>query len=346
MRTQPVAVIGGGSWGTALSIHLGRLRLSPRLWARDATLAGLMRGSGENPWYLPGISLPAGLRVTSELAEALEGAALVIVAVPSHVFDAVMEGVARWLTKGATILSATKGLEPERSRRMSEIASARCPDSPAAVLSGPTFAREVALSRPTAAVVAAADPEIVKALQQQLSSPEFRLYTNSDVLGVEIGGALKNVMAIATGISDGLGLGENARAALITRGLAEITRLGVALGASAATFAGLAGIGDLVLTCTGSLSRNHALGLALARGKTLAEAQGETRMVAEGARTSLSATALASRTGVELPICREVAALLFQGKMPKDALASLLQREFRAEEEPYSTATAPRAVAG
>ncbi|MBI2152576.1 MAG: NAD(P)-dependent glycerol-3-phosphate dehydrogenase [Candidatus Rokubacteria bacterium] len=341
MTPAPVAVIGGGSWGTGLSVHLGRLGLTARLWARDAALVALMRSKRENPWYLPGIPLPAALSVTSDHGEALEGAGLVIVAVPSHVFDAVLEQAARRLARGTTILSATKGLEPERARRMSEIASARCPGSPIAALSGPTFAREVALGRPTAAVVASTDPDVAKALQRLLSSPEFRLYTNRDLLGVEIGGALKNVMAIATGISDGLGLGENARAALITRGLAEITRLGGALGASPATFAGLAGIGDLVLTCTGSLSRNHALGLALARGQSLEQARGETRMVAEGARTSLSATALARRVGVALPICQEVAAVLFEGKTPKEALASLLQREYRAEEEPLPATSAP-----
>ncbi|MEK7364090.1 MAG: NAD(P)H-dependent glycerol-3-phosphate dehydrogenase [candidate division NC10 bacterium] len=342
MTAAPVAVVGGGSWGSALAVHLGRLGLVPRLWARDAALVGLIRSKRENPWYLPDIPLPETLSVTSDLAEALDGAGLVIVAVPSHVFDAIMEAAAARLGGRTTLLSATKGLDPERSRRMSEIASARCPASPIAVLSGPTFAREVALGRPTAAVVASADPDVATALQHRLSSPEFRLYTNRDVLGVEIGGALKNVMAIATGISDGLGLGENARAALITRGLAEITRLGVALGASPATFAGLAGIGDLVLTCTGSLSRNHALGLALAHGRTLEQARGETRMVAEGARTSRSATALARQKGVALPICQEVAAVLFEGKTPQEALATLLQREYRAEEEPLPATSAPR----
>jgi len=342
MTAAPVAVIGGGSWGTALAVHLGRLALAPRLWARDPTLVGLIRSRRENPWYLPDIPLPETLSVTTDLAEALHGAGLAIVAVPSHVFDAIMEAAAPRLGGGTTILSATKGLEPERSRRMSEIASARCPGSPIAVLSGPTFAREVALGLPTAAVVASADAQVATALQRLLSSTEFRLYTNRDVLGVEIGGALKNVMAIATGISDGLGLGENARAALITRGLAEITRLGVALGASPPTFAGLAGIGDLVLTCTGSLSRNHALGLALARGKTVEQARGETRMVAEGARTSRSATVLARQKGVALPICREIAAVLFEGKTPREALASLLQREYRAEEEALPATSAPR----
>jgi glycerol-3-phosphate dehydrogenase (NAD(P)+) len=342
MTAAPVAVVGGGSWGSALAVHLGRLGLVPRLWARDAALVRLIRSKRENPWYLPDIPLPETLTVTSDLAEALGGAGLAIVAVPSHAFDAVMEVAAPHLGGGVTILSATKGLEPERSRRMSEVASARCPGSPIAVLSGPTFAREVALGLPTAAVVASVDPDVAKALQRQLSSPEFRLYTNRDVLGVEIGGAPKNAIAIATGISDGLRLGENARAALITRGLAEITRLGVALGAAPATFAGLAGIGDLVLTCTGSLSRNHALGLALARGKTFEQARGETRMVAEGARTSRSATALARQKGVALPICQEVAAVLFEGKTPQEALATLLQREPRAEEEHLPATSAPR----
>lgn len=341
MTGASVAVIGGGSWGTALAVHLGRLGLSTRLWVRNAELVGLIRSTGENPWYLPGIPLPTSLHATPELPEALEGGELVIIVVPSHAFDGVAEAVARRLPKGTRILSGTKGLEPEGARRMSEILTARFPASPIAVLSGPTFAREVALSHPTAAVVASADAEVARTLQRLLSSRQFRLYTNRDVVGVEIGGALKNVIAIATGISDGLGLGENSRAALVTRGLAEITRLGVALGASPATFAGLAGIGDLVLTCTGSLSRNHALGLALARGKTLEETRRETRMVAEGARTSLSATTLARRAGVSLPICEEVAAVLFQGKTPQEALTSLLQRETRSEEERLPAGSAP-----
>lgn len=335
MTARGVAVVGAGSWGTALSIHLGRLGDSPRLWARNAGLPSLMRETGENSWYLPGIPLPRGLRATSDLEEALSEADIAIVAVPSHAFDPVMETASRWLGRGTTILSATKGLEPERFRRMSEILATRCPDSPVAVLSGPTFAREVALACPTAAAVASADPEVARRLQRQLSARAFRLYTNRDVIGVEIGGALKNVMAIATGISDGLGLGENARAALITRGLAEITRLGVALGGAPATFAGLAGLGDLVLTCTGSLSRNRALGLALAEGRGLDQALGTTRMVAEGVRTSRSAVALARRAGVTLPICQEVSAVLFEGKSPQEALDALLQREVRPEEEQY-----------
>lgn len=343
MSARPVAIIGGGSWGTALAVHLARLDWSPRLWLRDAALRELLRASGENSWYLPGIPLPRSLVATTELAEAVAGADLIILAVPSHAFDGVAEALGRRVSEGTPVVSATKGLEPGSGRRMSEIVEARCPGARVSVLSGPTFAREVALCLPTAAVVASADADLARRLQRQLSSREFRLYTNRDVLGVEIAGALKNVMAIATGISDGLGLGENARAALITRGLAETTRLGVALGASPATFAGLAGVGDLVLTCTGSLSRNRALGLALGRGRSLAQILAETRMVAEGVRTSATAAGLARRAGgVALPICQEVAAVLFEGKAPRDALASLLGREVKAEDEPLPAAEVPR----
>lgn len=328
-----VAIIGGGGWGTALAIHLSRLGVAPRLWVYEAELVELIRSRRENSWYLPGIALPASVTPTSELAEALSGVDLAILAVPSHVFRQVMAGASRWISRNTTLLSATKGLDGDDPRRMSEILTELAPGRPVAVLSGPTFAREVAMGRPTAAVVAASDPEVSGRLQQRLSSQEFRLYTNGDVIGVELGGALKNVVAIGTGLSDGLGLGENARAALITRGLAEITRLGVALGAAPLTFAGLAGMGDLVLTCTGTLSRNRSLGLALAAGKRLDEAQAETRTVAEGVRTVTSAVALSRRTGVPMPICREVAAVLFEGKAPREALSSLLQREVRAEEE-------------
>lgn len=328
-----VAVVGGGSWGTALALYLARLGIAPRLWVREPELAELIRIKRENSWYLPGISLPQ-VHPTPMLAQALDGADIVLLVVPSHAFALVAEAARPWLRPEVPLLSATKGLDPVGARRMSEILAEISPASPVAVLSGPTFAREVALGRPTAAVVASTNPNLSVRFQRMLASREFRLYTNRDVLGVELGGALKNIIAIATGISDGLGLGENARAGLITRGLAEITRLGVALGASPLTFAGLAGLGDLVLTCTGSLSRNRALGLALAAGKNLAEAQGETRMVAEGVRTTESALRLARRAGVALPICQEVSAVLFEGKSPQAALSALLEREVRPEEEP------------
>ncbi len=329
-----VAVIGGGSWGTALAVALARRGMTSRLWVREPELAELMRVGRENSWYLPGIPLPPQVHPTPLLAQAVDGVELVLLVVPSCGFAAVVEAARPWLHPELPVLSATKGLDPAGARRMSEVLAELSPATPVAVLSGPTFAREVALGRPTAAVVASARQDLSVRLQRMLAAPEFRLYTNRDVVGVELGGALKNIIAIATGISDGLGLGENARAGLITRGLAEMTRLGVALGASPLTFSGLAGLGDLVLTCTGSLSRNRALGLALAAGKSLAEAQAATRMVAEGVRTAESALRLARRAGVGLPICQEVSAVLFEGKSPQAALSALLEREVRSEEEP------------
>ncbi len=259
-----------------------------------------------------------------------------IVAVPSHVVRRVATDLAPHLGAGARVLSAAKGIEEARFARVSEILGEVLPAyrERIAVLSGPTFALEVAQGRPTAAVVAAADPGLARGLQQALAAPAFRLYTRSDVAGVELGGALKNVIAIAAGISDGLDLGMNARAALLTRGLAEMTRLGVALGARPSTFAGLAGIGDLILTCTGALSRNRKLGLALAGGSTLAGWQAGTRSVAEGVLTTRAALALARKVGVTTPITAEVAAVLFEGKPPREALAALLSREVRPEEEP------------
>jgi glycerol-3-phosphate dehydrogenase (NAD(P)+) len=263
--------------------------------------------------------------VSGDITAVVDGVAVVLVAVPSEFVALTLKSIAR-VPAAVPVVSATKGFDPERHLRMTEVIAERFPESGVAALSGPTFAREVALGRPTAAVVASRDAALAARLQEELGTREFRLYTNADVVGVEAGGALKNVMAIATGIADGLGLGENARAALITRGLAEITRLSVALGAQPGTLAGLAGMGDLVLTCTGSLSRNRALGIALAKGSALERVEGETRMIAEGARTVRSALALARRHGVVLPICAEVAAVLFEGKPPAAALTALLGR--------------------
>jgi len=327
-----LALIGGGSWGTALAAHFGRRGLAVRLWAREPEIVESIARTRRNAWYLTDIALPASVRATAEVAEALDGAALVVVAVPSEFVDAVLKGMGH-VKSGVPIVSATKGLDPERHLRMTELIADRCPRAPVAALSGPTFAREVALGLPTACVVASRDEALARRLQGELGNREFRLYTNADVVGVEVGGALKNVIAIATGIADGLELGQNARAALITRGLAEITRLGIALGAAPSTLAGLAGLGDLVLTCTGGLSRNRALGMALAQGRTQAAVEGETRMIAEGARTVRSALALAERHGVSLPICAEVGEVLFAGKPPADALATLLGRAMRPEQE-------------
>jgi len=332
-RRGPVAVLGAGSWGTALAMHLGRSSVPVRLWARDAALAASMGARRENPRYLPGVKLPDGVTVTAEVGEALAGSHIVLVAVPSHFVEDVLVDVADRIARDAVLVSATKGLEPRHGLRMSELLAQRLPGRPVAVLSGPSFAREVAQGRPTALVIASSDEGIAADLQRRLAGPTLRLYTNRDVVGVELGGAVKNVMAIATGLVDGLGLGENARAALITRGLAEIVRLGTAAGAQPATFAGLAGLGDLVLTCTGSQSRNRALGGEIARGRSLVEAEAGTPMVAEGVRTVSSVLRMARDRGVTMPICEEVAAVLFEGKPAADSLASLLAREPKPEEE-------------
>ena len=327
-----IAIVGGGSWGTALAIHLARSAGAVRLWAREPEVVEGIRTRRRSPWYLSDLEIPSGVDATTEVAEAVRGASLVVVAVPSEFFAATLKSVGP-LSDAVPIVTATKGFDPERHLRMSEVVGEQFPHARVAALSGPTFAREVALGRPTAAVIASRDDALAGELQKRLGAREFRLYANRDVVGVEAGGALKNVMAIATGLVDGLGLGENARAALITRGLAEMTRLAVALGAMSATLAGLAGLGDLVLTCTGSLSRNRQLGIALTKGETVAAVEDRTRMVAEGVRTVTSALALARRHGVSMPICQEVGAVLFDGKAPTDALASLLERPLRREEE-------------
>ena len=337
-RREPVAVLGAGSWGTALAIHLGRCGAPVRLWARDPALVGAIRAARENPRYLPGLSLPDRVAVSGDAREVLADSRTVLVAVPSHFVETVLDAVGSHVAPGAVLVSATKGLDARHGLRMSELLSRRLPGCPVAVLSGPSFAREVAEGRPTALVVACADGRVAVDLQRRLAGPALRLYTNRDVVGVELAGALKNVMAIATGLVDGLGLGENARAALITRGLAEIVRLGAAAGAQPATFAGLAGLGDLVLTCTGSQSRNHALGCEIARGRALGQVEASTPMVAEGVRTVSSALRMARAAGVAMPICEEVAAVLFDGKPVAEALASLLAREPRPEEERVSHA--------
>lgn len=328
-----VAVVGAGSWGTALAMHLGRLGRSVRLWVRDPALARDIARTGENARYLPGIAMPDGAEVTSSPDRALAGAAIVVVAVPSHVIEDVLAPMAPLFPPLATVVSATKGLDPRSGRRISEVLAGIAPGRPVAVLSGPSFAREVAVGLPTALVVAAADVDVARRLQRELAAPAFRLYTNRDVLGVELAGALKNVMAIATGLCDGLGLGENARAALITRGLAEMVRLGLALGAQPGTFSGLAGLGDLVLTCTGSLSRNRALGREIGRGRCLAEVEAGTRTVAEGVRTVSTALRLAREVAIPMPICEEVGRVLFHAKPVAEALQALLARDPRSEEE-------------
>jgi glycerol-3-phosphate dehydrogenase (NAD(P)+) len=331
-----IGILGAGSWGTALAVHLARHGAEVRLWARASGTAAAIEARRRHPSYLHDIPLPAGIAATADPERAVAEAEVVVVAVPSEFVAGTLKSLAA-VRRGAAIVSATKGLDPERHLRMSELIAERFPEAPIAVLSGPSFAREVALGQPTAAVIASADDALATRLRDAWGTRAFRLYTNRDVTGVEIGGALKNVIAIATGLADGLGLGENARAALITRGLAEITRLGVALGAARATLAGLSGLGDLVLTCTGSLSRNRALGMAIAQGRSLGAAQAATRMVAEGVPTVRSALVLARGAGVTVPICVAVAAVLFDGWSAREALAALLDRAATREDAEVSS---------
>ncbi|HEY6099417.1 MAG TPA: NAD(P)H-dependent glycerol-3-phosphate dehydrogenase [Anaeromyxobacter sp.] len=325
-----VAVIGAGSWGTALAAHLARCTHAVRLWARDADLAREIDVRHENSRYLAGVTLPA-LRATRDLADALRDAEMAIVAVPSEFFRATIRALRPHLGAGTTLVSATKGLELGTLLRMSEVAAAEAPGHPVAVLSGPSFALEVAQGQPTTVVIAASTIAVAEAVQRAVSSRTFRAYSSDDVIGVELGGALKNVIAIAAGIVDGLGYGHNTVAALITRGLAEMSRLAVALGARPDTLAGLAGLGDLVLTCTGALSRNRRLGHALGAGHSVGEALAELHMVAEGVRTTQAACALAERAGVEMPIAQQMRAVLYEGKPPREGVDALMLRSLKRE---------------
>lgn len=326
-----LAVLGAGSWGTALAAHLARSGQPVRLWARDEAVVRSINDRRANPDYLPGVTLPAGIAATSDLAAAAERAETVFVVIPSAFCRAVYQRAAGILAPGAVLVSATKGLEMDTLRRMSEVAAEEAPGHPLAVLSGPSFALEVAHGEPTTVVVASEEPAVAESVQRAVSGRTFRAYTSDDVPGVELAGALKNVIAIAAGILDGLGHGHNTAAALITRGLAEITRLSVALGGRADTLAGLAGLGDLVLTCTGALSRNRQVGHALGSGRSLAEVTASTPMVAEGVRTTLAACALAERAGIEMPIARQMRAVLYEGKPPRAALEDLMLRSLKRE---------------
>lgn len=332
-----VTVLGGGSWGTALAVHLGRAGHPVRLWLRDADVAAQIRQQRENRAYLPGIAVPDTVSPTLDLAEAASDAEIALVVIPSQFCRGVYRELRGALPSGAGLVSATKGLEVGRWRRMTEVAAEEAPGRPVAVLSGPSFALEVGQGQPTAVVVAAHDAALAESLQRAVSTPTFRAYASDDLVGVELCGALKNVIAIAAGILDGLGLGHNTVAALITRGLAEIGRLAVARGGRAETFSGLAGLGDLVLTCTGQLSRNRRLGQAIGRGQSLAEAtagiagSGGHPMVAEGVFTTLAACALAEASGVEMPIAFAMREVLHEGREPREAVLSLMSRSLKRE---------------
>jgi len=324
-----ISVVGGGAWGTALAAHCARAGLGVRLWVREPEVVASVNGVHENSLYLPGVPLPEDLRASSRLDEALAGAGTALFVVPSEFARAIYREARPHLRGGATVVSATKGIETDSLRRMSEVAAEEVPGHPLAVLSGPSFALEVARALPTAVVVAATDLAVAESVQLSLSTATFRVYSSEDVVGVELAGAVKNVIAIAAGIVDGLGYGHNTVAALITRGLAEITRLAVGLGARPETLAGLAGIGDLVLTCTGALSRNRRVGQGLGRGLSLAEASAG--VVAEGVRSTLATCALAERAGIEMPIARQMKAVLYEGKPSREALDELMLRSLKRE---------------
>jgi glycerol-3-phosphate dehydrogenase (NAD(P)+) len=326
-----LSVIGAGSWGTALAAHLARAGHSVRLWARGPDVASAINERHVNPDYLPGLTLPEGIDATTDLTAAAGFADVLFVVIPSAFCRDAYRRLAGASRRGAVLVSATKGLETGTLRRMSEVAAEEAPGRRLAVLSGPSFALEVAQGQPTTVVVAAADPAVGASVQQAVSGRTFRAYTTDDVPGVELAGALKNVIAIAAGIVDGLGYGRNTAAALITRGLAEITRLSVALGGRPETLSGLAGLGDLVLTCTGTLSRNRQVGRALGSGLSLAEAVAATHMVAEGVHTTLAACALAERVGVEMPIAEQMRAVLHQGKPARAAVDELMLRSLKRE---------------
>lgn len=336
-----IAIIGGGSWGTALALALTRARREHRmaLWVHDAQLAESLALTRENSVYLPECKLPESVEVTADLARALDGAEIVLGVMPSaharEVYGAMKPHLMSRAGRGAAIVSATKGLELHTSMRMIEVIRDVCGEefgARTAVLSGPSFAREVARGDPTAVVIASHDAALAAELQDQFSGPTLRLYTNDDVIGVEMCGALKNVIAIAAGVCAGIGFGANTTAGLVTRGLAEITRLACALGAKRETLAGLAGVGDLVLTCTGVLSRNRFVGYELGRGRSLPEILSSIRMVAEGVATSATALELAKRAGgIEMPITEQMYAVLYAGRAPKDAIRELMERRLKSE---------------
>lgn len=327
------AVIGAGAWGTAIADRLVRNGNPVTLWAREDDVVETINRAHENVRFLPGYSLASALYATADMDRALSGARLVVYAAPSHVLRTVVASGMRSVEAGAALAVATKGIERESLALMTEVVASEIPVHDVVAFSGPSFAAEVAGGQPTAIVAASTSRDAAALLQRAMSAPVMRVYTSDDVVGVELGGALKNVMAVATGILDGLGLGANPRAALITRGLAEMTRLGVALGARSETFAGLAGLGDLVLTCTGALSRNRALGVAIGQGQTLEDALAGKDTVAEGVLNTESARALAHRAGVEMPIVEATYRILFDKQSPGEAIAELMARDLRDERD-------------
>ncbi len=327
------AVLGSGSWGTTFAKVLADAGTDVVLWARRAELAAAVRDGHENPDYLPGVRLPEGLTATADAAEAVAGADVVVLAVPSQTLRANLAAVAPSLPAGAVLVSLVKGVELGTTKRLSEVIGevADVPAAQVAVVSGPNLAREIAAGQPAATVVAAVDPDVARLLQAACSTAYFRPYTNADVVGCELGGAVKNVIALATGMAEGMGFGDNTKASLITRGLAETARLGAALGADPLTFAGLAGLGDLVATCSSPLSRNRTFGEALGRGATLEQLLGQKSQTAEGVKSCLSILGLARKHDVDMPITEQVVAVVHEGRTPAQMVHAFMSREAKSE---------------
>src|SRR6202166_2934636 len=333
LSAEPMTVIGAGSWGTALAIQLAREGHPTHLWGRDGVQLDAMRRTRRNARYLPDAGFPDTLHVAGDLRQALEAARDALIAVPSHAFRATLESIKPLLDPGARIAWATKGFEIATGLLPHQVARQVLGKRPGAVLSGPTFAQEVGAGLPTAMTVASRDERFAKDLALSLSGPNFRAYTQTDITGVEVGGAVKNVIAIGSGIADGMGFGANTRVALITRGLAEMMRLGVKLGAARETFMGLAGLGDLVLTCTDDQSRNRRFGMALGRGLSLSDAQSGIHQVVEGLPAARAVYDVAQRLGVDMPICQEIYRIMHEGKPVRAAVQALMGREVRSETE-------------
>ena len=327
-----IAVLGAGSWGTTLADLLARKGHEVTIWAYEAEVVESINRGHENSLFLPGARLAPALTATGDAGEAVRGVPVILSAAPSQVVRSVITSVQAAVADGALVVSATKGIENESLALMSDVIAELVPQARFAALSGPSFAQEVYEGQPTAVVAAVSSLPAAQETQDIFATRRFRVYTNRDVVGVELAGALKNVIAVAAGMLEGLGLGHNPRAALITRGLAEITRLGLAMNADPMTFAGLAGMGDLILTTTGSLSRNRALGLALARGETLDEYSARHRTVAEGAFTSRAAASLAVKLGVEMPVTEKVCQILFAGKTAMESMEELMERDLKSEQ--------------
>lgn len=331
---KKIGVIGGGSWGTTLASLLAEIHGSALLWVRGEELCEKINRAHENPVYLPGFKLPRGLEATTEIERAVSGAEILVFVVPSQYARGVLERMAPFVSPETILVSATKGIENKTLKTMAELFRECLPHHPPAhqaCLSGPSFAKEVMRKMPTAVTAACHEPKTAQKIQQAFSSPAFRVYTNPDITGVELAGALKNVTAIAAGVSDGMGFGHNTRATLITRGLAEMVRLGTALGANPSTFYGLAGVGDLILTCTGDLSRNRTVGVRLGKGETLLGILDEMKMVAEGVKTTKSAHDLARKYGIEMPIVEQVYLLLYKDKDARTCVKDLMLRTLKAE---------------